>query len=124
VSEFQKTDPIPCLEVSAVCESSPALHAAGETIVAPQPAEVEATLSDVNRVQVNLETPGLAFQVQTLIPQNSQVTELTARLEMAITLLRETLDKLEIAHTRVGFLEAQVLQRDQVIEQLCKNEAK
>jgi hypothetical protein len=83
----------------------------------------EAQRSDSNSVQVNLQTSGLAFQVHTQMPQNNQIIDLVARLDLVVSQLKETQLKLEGAMQRIGFLEAQVMQRDQVIDQLCKQQS-
>jgi hypothetical protein len=77
-----------------------------------------------NSVQVNLQTSGLAFQVHTQMPQSNQIIELMARLDLAMSQLKETQLKLENAMQRIGFLEAQVMHRDQVIDQLCNQREK
>jgi len=82
--------------------------------------EADAGRAESNSVQVNLQTSsGLAFQVLTQMPQSNQIIDLMARLDLVASQLRETQLKLENAMQRIGFLEAQVMHRDQVIDQLC-----
>lgn len=106
---------------------------AASTLYPTFPGEVESVnitpvesaderASDNSSVQVNLQTSGLAFQVQTQVPQSTMIIELNAKIEILAQQLVATQAKLEDALRRVGFLEAQVLQRDQVIDQLCKNQ--
>jgi hypothetical protein len=83
----------------------------------------ETSRPDTNSVQVNLQTSGLAFQVHTQMPQNNQIIDLVARLDLVVSQLKETQLKLETAFQRIGFLEAQVMHRDQVIDQLCKQQS-
>jgi hypothetical protein len=77
--------------------------------------------SQASSVQVKLETPGIAFEVNTHVATNNQIVDLSARLDLVLTLLSQSQGKLESALKRIGFLEAQVLQRDQIIDRLCRH---
>jgi hypothetical protein len=105
-----------------------------ERVVSPQPeCAVEAVLfspcteavagaesSDANFMRINLQTSGLAVELQTQVAHSAPLIELNARAELLAVQLSQTQQKLEIAWQRIDFLEAQVQQRDQIIDQLCK----
>jgi len=80
--------------------------------------------SDGSSVQVKLEASGIAFEVNTQVAKSNQIVDLGARLDLVLNQLSEAQLKLELAHERIGYLEAQVQQRDQIIDRLCKDSSK
>ena len=71
-----------------------------------------------NSLDLNLQTAGLAFQLRTRAPVSSQLVELTTRLEVALERLREMDGRLGSAVHRIGYLEAQLSEREREIERL------
>jgi hypothetical protein len=56
----------------------------------------------------NLQSSGLAVQIQTTMPVNLQVADLTSKLELVVCKLSDTEQRLDAAMRRIGFLEAQL----------------
>jgi hypothetical protein len=77
---------------------------------------------DNNSMQVNLQTSGLAFQVRTQMPVNNQVIDLSARVELLTTQLKDSQSSLSQSMHRIGFLEAQLLQKQELIDHFCQAE--
>jgi methylphosphotriester-DNA--protein-cysteine methyltransferase len=71
-----------------------------------------------NSLNLNLQTDGLAFQLQTRAPLTPQLVALTTRLEVALDRLQETDGRLGNAIYRIGYLEAQLAEREREIEGL------
>jgi len=85
-----------------------------EIIMAPS----EAAQSG-NSMQVNLQTSGLAFQVRTQTPVNNQIIALSARVELLSAQLEDSQSRLRQSIQRIGYLEAQLEQKQELIEHLC-----
>lgn len=64
--------------------------------------------TDSTSMSFNLQTSGLAVQINTTTPASVLVVDLQAKLEFALIKLSETEAKLEAAMRRIGFLEAQL----------------
>lgn len=87
-------------------------------VIELRPANLTSPELEANRVQVNLQAPNLAFQVETQMPVSNQIIELSARLSVLSEMLDAAHSKLDNAMQRIGYLEAQVAQRDQIIDLL------
>jgi len=74
-------------------------------------------------VSVELQATGIALQVRTHLPTHSQILDLTARLDFATQQLNLAQQNLQNAFTRIGFLEAQLQQRDELIEYLSRTQS-
>jgi hypothetical protein len=68
----------------------------------------EAQVVNSSTMSFNLQTSGLAVQIQTTTPVNLQVVDLTSKLELVVCKLTETEQRLDAAMRRIGFLEAQL----------------
>jgi hypothetical protein len=73
---------------------------------------------DANILNLNLQTDGLTFQLQTRAPLAPQLVALTTRLEVVLDRLQETDGRLGQAIYRIGYLEAQLGEREREIERL------
>lgn len=96
------------------CDSAPA---SGQDLAMSTSASYRCESS----IAIDIETSGLAVQVQTRLSEDSQLIELATRLDVARTQLCVTQQRLEHALQRIGFLEAQLMQRDQVIDYFCQS---
>ncbi len=70
-----------------------------------------------NSVQVNLQTSGIAVQVNTQSAM-AKMVELTAKYDLVSGQLKEYTGRLEASFYRIGFLESQLEERQKEIEQL------
>ncbi len=81
--------------------------------VAVQPTPCYTELTEVqsgncSTMSFNLQSSGLAVQIQTTTPVNLQIADLTSKLELVVCKLSETEQRLDTAMRRVGYLEAQL----------------
>jgi hypothetical protein len=82
------------------------------------------SFDSANSLSLKLQTSGLAFHLQTRAPLSSQLVELTARLEVALERLAQMDDKLGHAFHRIGYLEAQLAQREREIARFQSDQEK
>jgi hypothetical protein len=68
----------------------------------------ETQVGNSSTMSFNLQTSGLAVQIQTTTPVNLQVADLTSKLELVVFKLSETEQRLDAAMRQIGFLEAQL----------------
>ncbi len=71
-------------------------------------------------MRVNLQTSGLNRELETQLAHSAPLIELNAQVELLSSQLLQTQEKLERAWQRIGFLEAQTQQREQIINYLCQ----
>ncbi len=63
---------------------------------------------DCNSMSFNLQTSGLAVQIQTKTSPNAQLADLQSKFEFALAKLSECEHRLDAAMRRIGYLEAQL----------------
>jgi hypothetical protein len=68
----------------------------------------ESNNGSSSTMSFNLQSSGLAVQIQTTMPVNLQVADLTSKLELVVCKLSDTEQRLDAAMRRIGFLEAQL----------------
>ena len=68
----------------------------------------EVHSGNASTMSFNLQTAGIAVQIQTTTPVSLQVVDLTSKLEVVVYKLSETEQRLDAAMRRIGFLEAQL----------------
>ncbi len=73
-----------------------------------------------NSLNLHLQTQGLALQLQTRASLSPQLVALTTRLEFALDKLKETEDRLNTAIYKVGYLEAQLEQKNKEVSLLAE----
>jgi hypothetical protein len=117
-NELEATDPSMTYSVSG--EVEPLIS--GEVVdTSTEVLDIRSSeAAESGSVKVNLQTSGLAFQVHTQVPTNNQIIDLSARVDLLSVQLQECQSRLHEAMHKIGFLEAQLQQRDQIIDQLCK----
>jgi hypothetical protein len=68
----------------------------------------EAQAGNASTMSFNLQTSGIAVQIQTTTPVSLHVVDLTSKLEVVVCKLSETEQRLDNAMRRIGYLEAQL----------------
>jgi hypothetical protein len=81
---------------------------------------VETQSSCASTMSFNLQTSGLAVQIQTTTPVSLQIADIASKLELAIFKLSETEQRLDAAMRRIGFLEAQLEYKSAEVSALLK----
>lgn len=70
-----------------------------------------------NSVQLNLEASGIVMQLHSQSPL-TQLVEVSSKLELVLSQYKECSNRLESAFFRIGFLEAQLEEKQREIEAL------
>jgi hypothetical protein len=73
-----------------------------------------------NSLSLKLESAGLAFQLETRAALTPQLVALATKLEVACADLKEKDGRLANALYRIGYLEAQLAERERELERLQK----
>ena len=89
-----------------------------EPAILPIPGDDSDDSGLANSLHLNLHTNGLALQLHTRAPMATQLVELTTKLAVAEDRLNEMDIRLGAAIYRIGYLEAQLAEREGQIERL------
>lgn len=84
----------------------------------------EDNSQDCNTMSLNLRTAALSVQLQTKTAASGAIAELATKLECATSRVSDLENRLTHAIYRIGFLEAQLAEKDRIIADMHGNGAK